>query len=608
VERIKLQPRPAWSVVLFLVAGFSILFTVPYFIPVKPSLSEAYLLGYNTSAGIAILLIFSLAFGVFARGFGLSLPTPVPVQRAASFSLRLPVLVSLAVAGACVLLWVCTRERGGVQEAFYFFIPQYENYRLGQALYRDFDFLYGPLMFYPVVFLVRLTGMLYADAYFAIWTLESIAGVYLIWKAVDWTTGAIPRARSIFLLITGFFFFAIQGEGMQYTPTRFLGSIVLALWVERAYRSGRNPFLVFSVAGVGATLVLLFSPEQGIQFMVGTVLYFALCQRTLRKCLYPALAVFCLFSIAAIALGWELGEFKYLMRIGRGVLNFPLLFSLTSVIVLLYIVFAGTIAVAAYRNKQLDHPLVYLLILALVTMPAGMGRCDPGHIFINTLGATLAVMAVFAQYKGFFRLATLPMFALLGFLYLSSVWQDKTLAVPFHEMAAQPKRYPRVASLYQWMEIRMHGPELGGEKIRKMYLPVEPPKGKPLPDRTALLAPFGASIRLHPPERGIKIFSGRYPGVLLTSNDFSKEKIEDMQRNPMRLLLLARGWQGACVIDPENQRVAVRDVFKAPYAPTVKHSYQPFQPVCQYIRQNYQISEYASPLRGMEVYEPLRSD
>lgn len=52
----------------------------------------------------------------------------------------------------------------------------------------------------------------------------------------------------------------------------------------------------------------------------------------------------------------------------------------------------------------------------------------------------------------------------------------------------------------------------------------------------------------------------------------------------------------------------MKDVFKAPYAPTVKHPYQPFQPVCQYIRQNYQLSEYASPLAGMKVYEPLHQD
>lgn len=188
---------------------------------------------------------------------------------------------------------------------------------------------------------------------------------------------------------------------MQYTPVRFLSSIILALWVERAYRSGKNLFLVFSIAGVGATLVLLFSPDQGIQFMIGTLLYFTLCQRNPRKGLYPALILFCLFSVAAVALGWRLGEFKYFVRIGGGALNFPLLFSLTSVIVLLYVVFAGAIAIAAYRNKQLDHPLIYLLALALITMPPAMGRCDPGHIFINTIGAALAVMVVFAQHKVF---------------------------------------------------------------------------------------------------------------------------------------------------------------------------------------------------------------
>jgi hypothetical protein len=606
VERIKVQPRPKWSVVLFLVAGFSVLFTVPYLFPAKPALSEAYLLGYNTFAGIAILLFFSLAFGIFTRGFGLFLPSPVSIRRTTSFPLRLPIFISLLVAVACSLLWICTRERGGIQEAFYFFIPQYENYRLGGALYRDFDFVYGPLMFYPVVLLVHLTGMLYVDAYFFIWMLESIAGVYLIWKAVDWTAGGAPHARSIFLLVSGFFCLTIQGEGLQYTPVRFLSSIVLALWVERAYRSGKNLFLVFFVAGAGAALLLLFSPDQGIQFMIGTILYFALCQRTPRKRLYPALALFCLLSVAAVALGWRLGEFKFLMRIGGGALNFPLLFSLTTVIVLLYVVFAGTIAIAAYRNKQLDHPLVYLLALALITVPAAMGRCDPGHIFINTLGATLAVMVVFAQQKGFFRLGTLPLTCLLAFLYLSSVWPDDSLGVPFQEMAAQPERYPRVAHFYEWVEVRMHGREVAIEKIHRMHLPVEPLKGKPLPDKTALLAVFGSTVRLHPPERGIRIFPGRYPGSLLTSNNFSEEKIEDMQRDPSRPLLLARGWQGGCVIHPEDLRATMKVIFKAPYAPSVKHSFQPFEPICQYIRQNYQLSDYASPLAGMDVYEPLR--
>ena len=578
----------------FLAVGCLVLYTVPYAVPSRPVFSEAYAFGYNTRAGLVLLLMFAAAFGWYVRGSGMVLPafpaasTPQGERR----SHQLLLVVCGVAAMLCAGAWYVARGGGSVLEAT-FFLPEFDQYRLGKHLYTDFDFPYGPLMFLPTVWLAKGFHLAYGDAYFLTWACEVVAGLYLLWKTVDLAAGSSVRAQWIFAAHATFFVAAVTVEGLQYTPLRFFASTALAMCVERLYRSGKPLPQVFMAASLGCVLLLFFSPEMGIQFFGATLLYFGLCLRSKRPGLNPALGLFTGVFAAAVLLAFRIGVFRFLLNMGGGLMNSPLLFNYMTLVPILFVVVAGAVVVAAWRGHQTSHPLMYLIALSLMTLPAGMGRCDGGHITINTVGASVAVLAVLAQYKHLFRVACIA-YITVAVVGIGNVIHTtpSPLRVAFQAGVVDAGRTPALFHLYERMLMARHGP-LGVEANLKAIRTSEAlPVGTPLPEGTWLNAPFGATDPLRSARPDLRIDIGRYPALVITSPTFAQDKIANIQRGDRRLLLLPDYWPELCSLQPSLSR----GVLLTPFVPPLRHRMEPLAPVCRYIESHYEQSSYAGPL------------
>ena len=277
---------PSILAVLFL--GLSAIYLVPFHVPVHDGLSDSYLFGFSNRTATVLLLAFILGFALWTRGLGLRLPDPAVSSRDRFW--RTGVVAIVCSIFGCALFWLVAQMIDPLLESGYF-LDRYAMYSMGARLFRDFEFDYGPLMFYPPVWIARLCHISLGNGYFLGWIIQWALGTWALWKVVEIAARGTSHGRAIFLLLWAFFLTGLPDSGTNYTPLRFCATLVFALGVHRLYARGASIFALFGLATIGATAMLLYSPEQGIAFTIGTIFFFVVCVRPARPgCLQVLLA------------------------------------------------------------------------------------------------------------------------------------------------------------------------------------------------------------------------------------------------------------------------------------------------------------------------------
>jgi hypothetical protein len=144
--------RHAWAwCVVPLAASVAGVFVLPFHFPPTHAVpSQAYVVGYNNRVAWASLaLVSALVFLLSLRGGG---ATPRDFTREPALSWRwLAAGLLLVAAWNGGLSWLVFAAHGYAVEDFYF-LPQLEKfYYLHRPLYSQTEFAYGPMLFYPSV-------------------------------------------------------------------------------------------------------------------------------------------------------------------------------------------------------------------------------------------------------------------------------------------------------------------------------------------------------------------------------------------------------------------------------------------------------------------------
>ncbi len=595
--KVPIQNRSVSSVLIVLALGLSAIYLVPFHVPVHDGLSDSYLFGYSNRTATVLLLAFILGFALWTRGLGLRLPDPVadPTHRFRSTGFFAIVFSAIG----CALFWMLARILGPLMESQYF-LDRYAMFGMGARLYRDFEFDYGPLMFYPSVWIAHLCHLSLGNGYFLEWSIQWALGTWVLWKVVEFAARGTSHGRAIFLLLWAFFLTAIPDSGLNYTPLRFCATLAFALAVHSLYARGASNFATFSLASLGATVMLLYSPEQGIAFTLGTILFFVLCVRPARLNLIAGLACFVLTMSIVFCMALRFGVLGNVATVGGGTLDFPLLFCLQSLVLLLLLLVAGCAFIAGFRAHASQGPLLYLICLSLVSAPAAFSRADIGHIIINTLGALIAALVVLSQYRAIWRW-TWPAFAIMILLatYGKFTLYKGTIQIQVHEAVFGTQFYsPEVDKVYTTIYKLTHrNARLRLDQLRASLNGNSDPDAVPLPPRTRLLAPLGVQRRLTPPPDGIQIVTGRYPWLFPTTSTAPiQQKIAEMEAHTDWPLLLPSLGPQRCVFDPNEERNSLRKFLLAPYLPPPRHILDAGKPLCDYLNANYIPSSYASPV------------
>ncbi len=539
------QNRSAVSIVAVLALGFLAIYSVPFYVPVHDGLSFSYLFGFSNRTAIALLVVFILGFALWTRGLGLSLPDP-STETPDSFRLAGRIAVACSVAGALVV-WLCAALLAPLAEAQYF-LDRFETYRMGGQLYRTFEFDYGPLMFYPPIWIARALHISLGNGHYIAWTLQCALGTWVLWKTVAVAARGTRHGRTIFLLFWAFFFAALIDSGPNYTPLRFCGTLLFALGTHQLYSRGASFTATFGLASVGAAAMLFYSPEQGVALTIGTVLFFLICARPGRPGTLAGLAAFVLVMAAIFCIGFRLGLLNNLRTVGGGALNFPLLFSFQTLVLLSLETVAGCIVIAAFRKRKSLHPLLYLICISAVTIPAAFSRADVGHILLNTLGALLAALIVLSQYPAIWRW-TWPCFAvviLTGFYVHVSTFRPVVREHVMTTAFGDQMNSPAVEKAYTaFVKLTNRNPEARIAQLRAQFSHSPAPNTPRLPFHAYLYAPLGVERRISPFAGDPQIVTGYYPWLSpMTSSSMIQKKISEIEIHP--------DWPSCCGIQPLN--------------------------------------------------------
>jgi hypothetical protein len=586
-----------------LAGGLFAIYFIPFHVPVHDGLSISYLLGFSNRAAFLVFLIFAFSFALWTRGLGLRLPNPSE-EPGHSFRRTGQVAIACSILGG-ILVWLCTIPIGPVGEAQYFF-NRSEMFRMGAHLYRDFSFDYGPLMFYPPIWIARFCNLSVANSYYVAWILQWGLGTWTLWKTVQAATRGSKHGRVLFLLLWMFFLPALMDSGSNYTPLRFSATLATALGIHHLFTRGAPNIVTFGLAAIGATAFLFYSPEQGIAFTLGTILFFAICVRPPRKDKLVGLASFALVMFPVFWIALRMGVFGNVLTAGGGGLNFPLLISFQTLVLLLLLIVAGCAAIASFHDRTSQHPLLYLICISLVCLPAAFSHADIGHIFVNTLGAMIAALTVLSQYRRIWRW-TWPSFAVVILLATLShvAFYRRPIEIRLEERAFSNQYHSAMAEKFYTIYLKkIKGESRAQRRIEELRAILFIDPGAPhLPFQAHLLAPLGVPGMMSPYVGDPQIVTGRYPWLFPLGNTTAvQEKIAELQARPDWPLILPSDRPLSCDDDPDYLRHFLKMILYAPYVPRARNQLKAAEPFCKFINTHYILSTYAAPVPSYHIW------
>ncbi len=390
-------------------------FLLPYLVPVKPSVSLAYVAGFSNRAAVLLLLLGGAAFAFFTRGRFARLD-----QRNSPLTVRSLVPALGAILAVCLARLHFIPVGARMDEAF-FFLDRQQLLAVGRAPFSQFDFPYGPLLLYPGLWIAHLFDRSQTFGYGAWWAVQWLLGTAMLWAVVRRLDLAVRRRVFLFLFLLLIQCETLRAGGSNYTPFRAYNAAFLVVAAHWVWERSRNPWLLALASAGGVLLATLCSMEQGIGVAFGLGLYLLLL--TFAERVFPsqralpalALVLYLAGCAASFACADYLGMFISFRSFTSGGYADPLLASPVNCLVLLAYVVAGCVLYRRLAQGQLDSVSIPLVLAGCAMLPAALGRCDTQHICAATpafvVGAA-AIAAAPAMRRWWMPLALLNLFFL----------------------------------------------------------------------------------------------------------------------------------------------------------------------------------------------------
>jgi hypothetical protein len=400
ISEVELQPhavthKPAifWTIVAL--ATFYCAFILPFRFPLsEPVFSAAFTAGENNRVAAITVALIGLTVMVVYRWVDHNDATSFATEQSHNSQLSHRYLwwgIAAVVAATAILGFFIVRYGEYYADEGYFLTQLRSGIIFHRTIYREFEFPYGPLLYWwPEAFvrvLVRF-GISGAAAYVTSLVAMEALGIGLLFYIVN----SLPVRRSLkanaFCLIA---FCSVDTVlGMNYAVLRCVlpfATIVLLTKQESLRRA-------IVVACLGEALQLVVSPELGIAFGGAVLVYGLYRGLTISwRWLFLSLAALTGGGIFAALVGPA--YFLTFSQIAKGGYNIILEPQPFILILLVALVALAPIAVARglWRRNGTDDPatgmLLALYIATLGMLPAALSRGDPLHAFFNGVGAYL---------------------------------------------------------------------------------------------------------------------------------------------------------------------------------------------------------------------------
>ena len=373
-------------------------FVLPFFFPPKHlAFSAAYTSGFNNRvAAVAAAAMALVTFGLAWRSRGPMAVQPVE-QRGRIGRKALLVALGCCAVFTLVLGGLLTRANVAYNDNLYFLDYTDQVTRYHRHIYRDFSFLYGPvLIYFPVAFqlLLRPFHVGVQGAYYLALTTMQLLGIVLLYYTLE----ALPLSQRMKRITLGLYTLCVLCPllGMNYTLVRSLLPFATLLFITKVKEPRRVAGLFF----LGELLQLAVSPELGFAFAAGACFY-ALCHTFTSSRWYvaavlsPPLAVLAFLGVTGKIYLSSIAQFS------SGCLNLivePLPYMLFFLFAMVWLVprWLGLLTRQTFSDAV---PMLSLFVASLALVPAAFGRADPLHVFFNGSGMYLLALVAISTYS-----------------------------------------------------------------------------------------------------------------------------------------------------------------------------------------------------------------
>lgn len=371
--------------------------TLPYLVPVRPSVGLSYVTGFNTTAAVLIFAFGSIAFAFLTRG-NIGEENSSEQDRTLS---RISFILGLLY--VALLAW--TQLYNGIPHRFgtesFYNLNRLHMLAKGLRPYRDFEYAYGPLLLYVPYLLGRAFHLPWITAYYITWLASWLLGTSMLWFILRRLPGTLRWRDLVFWIYLIFLTQMMKTEGIAYTPVRMIGSAFALLLVHTIWQRSRNAFLTAITAVAVVAFSLGISPEQGFGVFLGLAGWFLVLFFRQRHA-FPVMALlaFLLPSIACFLIAARAHLFATLMQFSGGAYCFPLTPSIPIAFLLFGYVLAPCAAFTALEKHQYDSAAIPLTIGGFALLPAAFGRCDLGHLAIAAPALLLGIAYALSHRRG----------------------------------------------------------------------------------------------------------------------------------------------------------------------------------------------------------------
>lgn len=596
-----------------------LIFWLPYYVPVPPAVSDSYLFGFSNKMCQALILLFVTGFALLDSPLLLPDQADAGLERAAKPIPRSTLFAMLAlVCGICGMMYLLTRGLHGYDESRYL-IDRVKLLTEGQTPYRDFEFIYGPLLLYGPFAISRIFHCSVEGSYYAFWALEAILGNCLLYSIMNRLAVFSTHTRTIYLVFAVGSMTALLDTGENYTLLRFVLPAFFALLLCRSFGNGQSTrsYLQSLLLAIPFTIAIgLVSPEFGFAFAIGSLAYIAfygIHREPMRMAAWIAAGVF--LALAAYA-GYRLSLFDTMKDFAGGGFNFPIIPALHILLFLFCLTVSVRYLVAKTRAKAAPAAVTLIIATALPAIPAALGRCDIEHVLFGVFGITLAGTILASRHASVWRWYRYALVVVVVFLsFFTWLLNGRSMLVKlavYRVFASEPEG--TTSSLDRRIEhvlTRGMEPEKAERKIAQLKAAAHSSGSIDLDSafpemRGVVWVPFGFALEgagfYHDP----RLDPGRYNGFLsVVSPQSVARKISELEDKPERQLLLPIGFEEQCNVEPANEVKTIRLLFLFPFKKKPLHMESVTAPVCSYIVDHYRLQQAATPATfGYELWAP----
>ncbi len=427
---------------IILLGYIVLLIFIPNLFPPDPGLPNvAAQLGYNTNTAylcIALWSVTSFLMIAFAAWNGWLADKPdntvLTTFKSGTHNTPTRLLIESIVVGLIIALlyWPHFLTRYGFYIEDKYFVNVLARMQCGELPYRDFEFLYGPLMIYPAHAWMNIMGFSLSSYYALIALLQGsfFAILYRLFAH------HIPETRYryfAFLIFIPFVFDSLLG--FNYSGWRIMFLLAAILLVA----ARPNNKMTALLAGSLCSLQLAYSYEFGIVACITILILYALTyfDRVNRHGVIPSAIIFITLSIIMAAgliklftgdtfseyISSTLYTMKYAQESGLGnfafywTLNSLALFSLLSIAIVL----VGIVGIKFFRQSLNygDRLIIAALLFALGTLKIAIQRADVWHITLPFI--PLLLVLLWRVPANLIRVNQATRILILGFVVIASL-------------------------------------------------------------------------------------------------------------------------------------------------------------------------------------------